>query len=1149
MKFPQAKRSVSRPHQNGFALVACLLMLVLITVVALGLLSLSTVSLRASTHEAAMLRARANARLAMNLAIGRLQTLAGPDQRVTAPSSIRADNGTGQANLTGVWEGWKWKGEGSAPDWNKEKSDRFKGWLVSSPDPDSTLEEDFVKSSAKGETAELVAASSDQSAVKVPLVPVEPVGSGDKGGLAWAVFDESQKASISLPQESKSETFASQYERMGSAVRPGFEAVTTRDWKVLADKKTDGGKLITPGQAALIGLDKDSRGFHDITSGSLGLVTNVADGGFASDLSRLFDSEKLPANFQNRFLYSNADDPKIEPPARFTGANPLPSPDPSWSLLQSYYRSYTELTGGDQPTIATAVTARPPAGTKASDALRHAAFNEQQIAPVIAKVQFVFSLGFGYGNALVNMYSDGSAITAPPDQKDKYMTWLVIDPVITLWNPYNVRLKFGGGRVDLYRIPLAFQIYKNGKLINNAPTKFANTYTKADFAAAKNKYYRLNILPEVGKKELILEPGEHIVFTGHNHVIHGGQQYNTAGLNLRPGFHPPAGNDSDQYVGGVTTMNLFVDDAGNSVGKDHGKTIRTLAVKPGDEVQVAVQPLRSDAETILHTEVNKKEVTGFLRYSVGTANSSRLVGGIELDYGDREKELLPAFNKEDLPTIVVSGEIPENGQADEPVNKGAPVAVRFKEPFLIATFQEKTERDSRFPSRSWLENGTGNFYASAGVDEKETFEHQQYEFRWEPMTDWPPSSPTIEISNEGNRGYGGSGVYAQSGTEFATFSSLPLGPAHSIAQLRHAPLNVGGQLPLTSQIVGNSFAPSLVDESKVQAAADGRIYLDHSYLANNALFDSWFLSTAADHPALSGEKARPAKELLKNFFVNDQSLPNRRFRPYAGGKDASKLADDLQSSDQSYRDIASHLLIEAPFNVNTTNVAAWEALLASNFGAAAPVSEEGTLKLHEGKGLPVLRHTHAAAADSGSGVGNIAADHAKWNGYRRLDEKQIADIAKEIVVEVKKRGPFQSVAEFVNRRPGSGDLARSGAIESAIERAGINQSLLDNTHGLPRSGTNTADGAPGIINQADLLTPIAPQLVARGDTFRIRAYGESSGNTGSKARVWLEATVQRVPEFVDPKDEPTATPSTPANQAFGRRFELVSFRWLKPEEI
>ncbi|MGC4013896.1 MAG: hypothetical protein QM755_05175 [Luteolibacter sp.] len=1140
-------RLTSRLRRNGFALVAVLLMMVLLTLVGLGMLSLSTVALRSSSHEDAMLRARANARLALQLAVGQLQTLAGPDKRVTAPAAIFTGTGEGQANLTGVWEGWKWDGQGEVPDWRQEKEKRFKGWLVSSPDPAATAREDFVTAASSTETVELVTANSGEQAVKAPLMTVALGRSAQDGKLAWATFDEAQKASVSVPHETKEATFANQYDRMGAAARPGYAAVTAHDWKVLAAKETEVRKLVTPQQTALVGIDKDSRGFHDITTGTRGLLTNVADGGIAGDLSRLFDTASLPADFEKRFLYSGTDTPRIAPPARFSGANPMPSPDPSWKLLQSYYRAYTRLTGGSQPTIATAVTARPASGTPSAQTLRHAAFNEIQVAPVIAKAQFVFSLGFGYSNSLADMYANGSAKSSPAAEKDKYITWLVIDPVITLWNPYNVRLKFTGGRVDLFRIPLGFRIYKNGTLINSAPTSFSNAYTVEDFKTREDRYYRLNILPDEGQKELVLDPGEHVVFTAQNHVKHYRHEYNLTGLNLRPGFHPPAGNDSDPHVGGVTTMNLFVDDAGKSDGKDYGKTVRTVAVKGGDELQVEVLPLRSGIDS--YPETGGKEVTGFLRYYAGGPNVTRLTGGIELDYGTREKELLPTFTPDQLPTIVVNPAIPTSAVADDYQGVLPPPAVRFKEPFLIATFQEKTERDSRFPSRSWLQNGSGNLYASAGIDQQEDFKHQQYEFRWEPMTDWPPNSPTIEISNDHNRGYGGSGVYAQTGTEFATFSSIPLAPSQSLVQLRHAPLNVGGQLPLTDQIVGNSFLPPLLGSDQVATDAGGRTYLDHSYLANNALFDSWFFSTAADRPALPGDSARTAKELLSGLFSRGEVLPNPRFVAWAGGEAPETLATRLASSADAYKEMGAHLLIESPFNINSTRVAAWQALLASNFGAAAPVSEEGTLKLHQGEGLPVLRHSHVTAGDAVSGDGAEAADHAKWNGYRRLDEKQIARLAEEIVAEVKKRGPFQSVAEFVNRQPGGSELANNGALEAAIARSGINETVLDAAHVLPGPpDANTADGAPGIINQADLLTPIAPQLVARGDTFRIRTYGEAE-SSGRKVRAWLEAVVQRVPGFVDGSEQPTATASSPINQTFGRRFEVISFRWLKPDEI
>ena len=597
------------------------------------------------------------------------------------------------------------------------------------------------------------------------------------------------------------------------------------------------------------------------------------------------------------------------------------------------------------------------------------------------------------------------------------------------------------------------------------------------------------------------------------------------GVTLRPGFHPPAGNASSLEVGGVTTQNIFVDSTGISSGRDYGKSVRTVAVKAGDRIQVEVAPQRAGIDNF--SETGGREVTGFLKYYLGGGNVARLLGGIELDYGTKEKDLLPHFPPDDLPTIVVSPDIPVGDIAGlNPARQ----ALRWKEPFLLATFQEKTERDSRFPSRSWIDNSPGGFYASEGIDQDEDFANHQYEFKWEAMTDWPPNSPTIEISNEGNRGYGGAGIYAQSGTEFATFASLPLGPAHSLAQLRHAPLNVGGQLPLTTQIIANSFAPPLLGENRVRAVAGSRTYLDHSYLANNALFDSWFLSSAADHPALPGTAARSAGDLLAGFFVDGKALPNGRFSPHTGGENPARLAAHLKSSADSYREIAAHMMIDAPFNVNSTRVAAWQALLASNFGAPAPLIAAGALQLHNGRNLPVLRHSHVTAGDFETASGTQPSDNAKWNGYRRLNQDQLARLAAAIVEEVKKRGPFQSLAEFVNRRPGGGELSRNGALQAALENAAINDNVLDASHLLPGGG-NTADGAPGVINQADVLTPLAPQLVARGDTFRIRAYGEAADGTASKVRAWCEAVVQRVPEFIDSStDSSTATPTANITQ-------------------
>jgi len=112
---------------------------------------------------------------------------------------------------------------------------------------------------------------------------------------------------------------------------------------------------------------------------------------------------------------------------------------------------------------------------------------------------------------------------------------------------------------------------------------------------------------------------------------------------------------------------------------------------------------------------------------------------------------------------------------------------------------------------------------------------------------------------------------------------------------------------------------------------------------------------------------------------------------------------------------------------------------------------------------------------------------------------------------------------------------------------------------------NSAMGVPGSITQANVLRNIAPRLTARSDTFRIRGYGEVTDADGKIiAKATCEALVQRLPEYVDsetyadynePWDvyDPDETDPTknlnPMNQAFGRRFEIQSFRWLDDSEV
>ena len=189
-------------------------------------------------------------------------------------------------------------------------------------------------------------------------------------------------------------------------------------------------------------------------------------------------------------------------------------------------------------------------------------------------------------------------------------------------------------------------------------------------------------------------------------------------------------------------------------------------------------------------------------------------------------------------------------------------------------------------------------------------------------------------------------------------------------------------------------------------------------------------------------------------------------------------------------------------------------------------------------------------------------EEAKWQGYRRLSDEQVHDLAEAIVEEVKTRGPFLSLSHFVNREVGSpSERTLQGAVQAAIDAAEINLPVFDHTSEdidptgydmeFPEAARGkTGTGAPAFLNQADVLSPIANVLSVRSDTFRIRAYGDVADRDGkTKSRAWCEAIVQRVPNFVNDADAAHEVPNDPDNVRFGRRFKIVHFRWLSPDEL
>ena len=102
------------------------------------------------------------------------------------------------------------------------------------------------------------------------------------------------------------------------------------------------------------------------------------------------------------------------------------------------------------------------------------------------------------------------------------------------------------------------------------------------------------------------------------------------------------------------------------------------------------------------------------------------------------------------------------------------------------------------------------------------------------------------------------------------------------------------------------------------------------------------------------------------------------------------------------------------------------------------------------------------------------------------------------------------------------------------------------------AASKIAYGLPGWTRQADVLRPLAPVLSARDDTFKIRGYGDARDAQGKiLARAVCEATVRRTRDYVDPGDLPdiTTPPTKAVNKTFGRRFQIIAFQWLAPNEV
>jgi hypothetical protein len=488
-------------------------------------------------------------------------------------------------------------------------------------------------------------------------------------------------------------------------------------------------------------------------------------------------------------------------------------------------------------------------------------------------------------------------------------------------------------------------------------------------------------------------------------------------------------------------------------------------------------------------------------------------------------------------------------------------------PFVIFSVGSRTTKESFVPTRTIADGNPVMNIANINISNgKDPVGGVPLEMVMMPIRNGNAAIEDIRATEEGFAFSGNGSLF---GTPRATFYEVPTVPLQSLAQFRHANLAGSGFMPMMTYTVGESRAHPQIGTDKISSTwTDRSVILDHTWLANESLWDRYFLSTIADQASPQFDAAKSYTEVMNQFFSLTSRLPNQRFSPYQSESRGTPAAVEGSSSPQDV--IAASMIIQGCFNVNSTSQDAWIAVL-SGLRNVAIETQSGTDGARDKfTSLPRVRRPVGKSID-GQLLNNRVTN---WEGYRSLSDANIVTLASEITREVRARGPFLSLADFVNRGvgPDSEEANLKGAVQAAIDRIpDLNASpqadgvvlaeaqLASYGYKSVLAGVgNSATNSPGSLTQGDVLSGIGSRITVRSDTFRIRAYGETRDASGKNilAKIWCEAVVQRTPEYIDRSDLPSvrqtavgaAATGTP-NQIFGRRYEVVNFRWLAPGEV
>lgn len=1196
---------------KGFALVATISVMSLVILVALAMISLATVVTRTSGHGYHMEQARANARLALQEAVGKLQQYLGPDQRISAETGILSSINPAYAASSvhqRVLGAWNSIGGASVDPFDATAMTNFNannrnlgmrshiGWLVAGDNVSN------VSATSSASNVALVGGGSVYDATD--HIYVKKIGIGDEGAYSWFVMQEATKLGI-LPVDGGSD-----HNIFGSNGTSGLHRIdgfTNYNSNGKADKSitlqsvelanSNPQFLPDSSDTSLSAKEVLKKNYFDISPYNYTLQTNVQYGGPKVDLS--LASERNSAG-------------------RFTGEV---APDVGeWADVWEYMRAYKAPNSADLDN---------------SGLVRWSGASANGIPDGVPYLTFVDSTGAA---ALKHIYGRIGPVMSHwtafvSHGVDLYGTVRVPYPAFTFdyefWNSYSLPVNLNGHQSETWLIGMPFSIGWRTRQIDPAIPGHDPPFTpwvhsvidgKPD-GVAMPKMMIKNRTSTNQHQDIFWErpfrPGEPRKYSNVT-MVHGGSSGGTDRQDVREGWRVTAGTAA-AAMGNIVLdgFNLMV--SGEFMGLD------------GDnwEVEPFIKPMFDAPRYAGHgggqnyARIWAHNSTEGVNYEGAPTAWMNVLENIEDSRFEADSLIGPLRTGPRKPFAFIGMRFRAERHAD---GSGALEALNADPATTSTTVSERLYGKSYLYSNFRTDRGAVGCIGvnpTPSSDELNRFAMElgshRYEFFAKNYNDYDDGM--VDITFEGNNGFMGTSHNSEAttngyeGVTQMVTDEIPYEPLLSLAQLQHGWFDTrnyaGSRYLVVGKLAGNSFPSIYVPSNQVKHTFGGRNYADGCYMVNTNLWDSCFLSGIADftNPLVKTAWRRSHDQIIDDMFADTTSLParNMMFLPnqYVGDLNTFKTLIKNKSDNTAYRQIGAYMANRNSFNVNSISVKAWIAFLCSVDNVAlarlqsayAATGNQVSFSTSTAKiSIPVSRFTmpNKEFIDTAS----FSSDQTKflesrWNGVRSLTYDEIEILAHAIVEEIKLRGPFLSVADFVNRRIGTGALSAKGVLQAAIDRPTVvidgateNNSLNDSfkttsrqttlRHGVEvdfgdftRDGTQEkitlalpnptaaegyiGEGAPGYITQADLLMSLAPRLTVRSDTYTVRAYGESKEGNTVMATAYCEAVVQRFPEYVDSTvaahaDIATVNANT-TNKTYGRRFKVVLFKWLNAEEV